>query len=223
MKNLILTFALSLLSIFSFGQDAINYQGVCTASLGPVTNTTISISIDIIDSTAVGPIVYSETHSVMTNDKGLFSIEIGNGTPTFQSFDTINFATPTFMSIGLDTLGGSSYVNLGTSQFLSVPTAIYSQCAGEVLVKELNQIDYTINVASNIDVLLDVSIENILMPGDIPIFVYDASGNLLAKSQASYGFPTAGQVSISSTFMPGASKFVFYFNTINGLQKVTYN
>lgn len=240
MKNLILTFALSIMTLFTFGQNAINYQGVCSTTSGVLKNQTIAVSIDI---TQYGDTVYSEKHLVETNDNGLFSLKIGKGIPTYQTFDMINFASPTFMSIGVDTTGnGISYVHMGTSQFLSVPNALYSQRAGEVLTKEIADSNYTLTYNTvtvgtdnftNINISLEEDIENILLSKHVQAFIYDESGDFLIKAQITYeaqysnpsnpSNPSINQCSIDSAIDPEASKFVFYFETINGLQKITHH
>ena len=46
----------------------------------PLANTAIRVQFQLHQGTAVGTVVCSETHSPTTNDLGLFSLEVGNGT-----------------------------------------------------------------------------------------------------------------------------------------------
>ncbi|MCB0768672.1 MAG: hypothetical protein KDB95_15790, partial [Flavobacteriales bacterium] len=78
----------------------------------------------------VGTVVYSETHSPTTNDLGLFSLEVGNGTPGTGTFAAIDWsAGPYFLEVGMDPAGGSSYTSVGAQQLLSVPYALHAKTA----------------------------------------------------------------------------------------------
>lgn len=127
MKNL---FCLLLLcaSTIAFAQapQQIKYQGVARDAAGAViANGTITVKFDIHDVTPAGAIIYSETHSgVVTNQFGLFSINIGSVTP----FPTNLFiGGDEFLETSVDF--GAGLVSMGTSQFLSVPYAIFADSA----------------------------------------------------------------------------------------------
>ncbi|QQR87725.1 MAG: tail fiber domain-containing protein [Flavobacteriales bacterium] len=93
-------------------------------------NTTIGVQFQLHQGTAVGTVVYSETHSPTTNDLGLFSLEVGNGTPGTGTFAAIDWsAGPYFLEVGMDPAGGSSYTSVGTQQLLSVPYALHAKTA----------------------------------------------------------------------------------------------
>jgi len=84
------------------------------------------------ETSAGGSIAYRETHSVVTNEFGLASIEIGNGTLVSGSFIGIDWGSDDFyLQTELDPAGGSSYVSMGTSQLLSVPYALHSETSGD--------------------------------------------------------------------------------------------
>lgn len=111
--------------------DAFSYQGVARGAGGePITNTTIGVQFQLHQATAGGTVVYSETHTPITNGSGLFDVEVGNGTPTSGAFAAIDWkAGPYFLEVGLDPTGGSSYANMGTQQLLSVPYALHANTA----------------------------------------------------------------------------------------------
>src|SRR5688572_6047652 len=131
MKNFLL-FPLLLFTFVVFGQapNLINYQGVARNSVGNVLpNKNISTRLTIRDGSATGNIVYSETRSVTTNKMGLFTIAIGsNGTTNVTgTIAGINWGNGAkFLQVEIDPTGGSSYLDLGAAQLLSVPYAIYS-------------------------------------------------------------------------------------------------
>jgi hypothetical protein len=136
-KNLLLTLFVSLLAVsLSWAQtpDAINYQGVARdASGNPLVNQAIGLKLSIRSGTATGTVVYDETHSVTTNDLGLFAVLLGQGTVGTGTFSSINWGNNQyFVEVGLDASGGSSYASLGTSQLVSVAYALQAKSADDV-------------------------------------------------------------------------------------------
>ena len=76
--TLLLLLFVSLLG-FSQNKDAINYQSVIRNSSGIIVNQLVNIKLSILEATANGEVVYSETHLVTSNDYGIISLQIGNG------------------------------------------------------------------------------------------------------------------------------------------------
>lgn len=117
------------ISVFAFAQapQQIKYQGVARDAAGAViANGTITVQFDVHDVSPLGTIIYTETHTgVTTNQFGLFSISIGSITP----FPANMFGTgDEFLEVSVDF--GSGLTSMGTSQFLSVPYAIYAETSG---------------------------------------------------------------------------------------------
>ena len=135
MKKL-LPFVFSIVAATALAQapEAFSYQAVARDAGGdPLANTTVGVRFQLHQSTAVGAVVYAETHSPTTNELGLFSVEVGNGTPTTGTFEAIDWsAGPYFLEVGLDPAGGSSYTSVGTQQLLSVPYALHANTVSEV-------------------------------------------------------------------------------------------
>lgn len=131
MKKLYLLFAL-FLSLFFIAQvpQGFSYQAIAFNSAGqPVVNGDISVRISIIDNTATGAVLYTETHSKATNSKGLVNLNIGQGVPNSGSFSGINWAlNPKFIKVEIDPTGGSNYISVGVNQLMSVP---YAMIAGK--------------------------------------------------------------------------------------------
>jgi uncharacterized protein (TIGR02145 family) len=91
-----------------------------------VTNQVVGIKISILQGSASGTAVYTETLAPTTNANGLVSIEIGGG----NGFELINWsAGPYFLKTETDPAGGTNYTITGTSQLLSVPYALYAKSA----------------------------------------------------------------------------------------------
>ncbi len=130
----ILTLALTMLiSIVIFAQSpqAVCYQGVATDAAGvELQARNISIRASLIQGTMNGPIVTQEIYPVVTDDFGLFNLEIGQGAAVagFPSFEDIDWANgPFFLQMEMDPAGGTDFISMGTSQIISVPYALYSE------------------------------------------------------------------------------------------------
>ncbi len=75
-----------------------------------------------------GAAVYVETHETTTNENGLVTLAIGDGTVVSGKFDTIHWEKgPYFLKTEIDPAGGTNYTITGTSQLLSVPYALYAE------------------------------------------------------------------------------------------------
>ncbi len=75
------------------GPQKISYQSVIRNTNNmPVANTLVGIKISILQGSASGTVVYSETHTPSTNVNGLATIEIGGGTVASGTFSSINWA-----------------------------------------------------------------------------------------------------------------------------------
>ncbi|HPJ52875.1 MAG TPA: hypothetical protein PLF80_08105 [Flavobacteriales bacterium] len=118
-------------TLLALAPEAFSYQAVARDAGGDaVANTTVGVQFQVHQTTAAGTVVYAETHSPSTNELGLFTVEVGNGTPTTGTFAAIDWSTgPYFLEVGLDPAGGISYTSVGTQQLLSVPYALHARTA----------------------------------------------------------------------------------------------
>ena len=125
-----------------FGQvpEKVSYQAVVRDAAGLlVSNSTVGMQISILQGSANGSAVYAETHSPVSNDNGLVTIEIGDGTAVSGTFGQIDWSDgPYFIKTETDPSGGKAYSISGTSQILSVPYALYAESAGYVDFTELD-------------------------------------------------------------------------------------
>ena len=86
-------FASSLVSA-QVAPQGINYQAVARdASGNPIGTQSISIEFQIRQTTSGGTVVYDETHSKTTNQFGLFSAIIGQGSVVSGTFSAINWSS----------------------------------------------------------------------------------------------------------------------------------
>jgi hypothetical protein len=134
--NKLLAVVMVLFFVETIGAQApekMNYQVVIRdSSHRLVTNSPVSMQVSILKSNSEGPVVYRETHTLVTNSNGLASIEIGAGTklwwnPNFKDIDWS--AAPYFIKTDTDPIGGTAYTITGTSQILSVPYAFHAKTA----------------------------------------------------------------------------------------------
>src|ERR1041384_7837534 len=130
MKKRFLFFAFSLVIVFSGAAQvpqAMKYQGVARNGAGVVmANQPIVVRISIRDLTSSGIVVFKESHSATTNQFGLYNLTLGQGTMiSGVNFSLIPWGTGNkFIEQEVDF--GSGFVNMGTSQLLSVPYALYA-------------------------------------------------------------------------------------------------
>jgi hypothetical protein len=133
--------------------EQISYQAVVRdAGNNLVTSQTVGVQISILQGSANGSAVYVETHTPQSNDNGLVTFQVGNGTVVFGDFSTINWANgPYFIKTETDPAGGTSYSITGTSQLLSVPYAFHAKTADSVTggIKEKDPV-YSSSQAANI-------------------------------------------------------------------------
>jgi hypothetical protein len=112
--------------------DGINYQAIARNSTGGLfVNQTVAVRISVLQGSANGSVQYSETHNVTTNSFGLFTLKIGGGTPVQGAFSDITWNTANqYVKVEIDIAGGSNFTDIGTSELLSVPYALYAENAG---------------------------------------------------------------------------------------------
>lgn len=144
MKRTILTTLLLIFSLLIIGQEnsitpeKISYQAVVrNAENELLSNKEVSIRISILKDAATGEVVYSETQSAITNDNGLLSFQIGDGT-TSDNFSEIPWKTSTlFVKTEVDLDGGTNYTIYGVSQLITVPYAFHAKTADNAEKAEL--------------------------------------------------------------------------------------
>lgn len=131
LKKLFAIFFLILITGFAVAQSpqAFNYQAVARNAVGHVLpDQAVGVRVTLHQNSEAGDVVYSETFTTTTNEFGLMTLSIGNGTPITGDFSTIIWSDYEYwMQVEMDMNGGSSYSNMGTSKLLSVPYAMYAR------------------------------------------------------------------------------------------------
>ncbi len=106
--------------------QSFNYQAVCRDNNGNImAGQSVEIRFSIYDLSPTGNILYSESHSLITNSYGLINVAVGSGTLISGTFATIPWQTGA-KYLGVELNSGSGYVTFGTPQLLSVPYALYA-------------------------------------------------------------------------------------------------
>jgi len=150
--TIILSAVLLTASVFAQTPEKISYQAVVrNADNNLVTNSDVGMQISILQGSATGTTVYTETQKPTTNANGLVTIEIGTGTTT-DDFSAIDWARGIyFIKTETDPSGGTDYTITGTSQLLSVPYALHAKTA-ESVTDTITETDpvYAESQASNI-------------------------------------------------------------------------
>ena len=122
-----------LFTLFSQAPEKLTYQGVARNSTGEtLKETNLEIKFGIHAGTTDGELVWEETHGVMTNNFGLFTLMIGDGETTgggsLAGFSEIDWGTTQYflnvqMKVDVD------FIDMGTSEMLSVPYAMFAKYA----------------------------------------------------------------------------------------------
>ena len=138
-------------SLYSNAQivSGMNYQAVIrNSSNALVANATVGMKISILQGSATGTLVFSESHTTTTNANGLATFVIGEGTPIASSFFSIDWLTGLhFIKIETDPTGGSNYTISNTSQLNTVPysqfaeNSLYASFSGDSWKKTGNVVD----------------------------------------------------------------------------------
>jgi len=132
MKTNLLTLLMGIMSVIAYAQphQAFNYQAAVRDGSGNlITSQALNVLISIINGSESGPVVYQETHAVTTNEFGLISLTIGEGTQVEgYDFEDVDWSDQfKFIEVEIDPAGGTNYISMGISELLSVPYALYSE------------------------------------------------------------------------------------------------
>jgi hypothetical protein len=112
--------------------QSINYQAVVRDVNGVVVaNRPVIFRLTVLSGSASGTPQYSEINVGTTNAFGLVTLNFGLGTPTLGSMSAVTWATGNkYLNVEVDINGGSNFTSMGTTQFLSVPYALYAASSG---------------------------------------------------------------------------------------------
>jgi hypothetical protein len=119
-------------SIAQYVPEGFNYQAVIRNTNGDlVINNQVDIEIVLKEGSSNGTSIYAEKHSKTTNSQGIVQLILGQGNVTQGNFSTIDWSSAAkYISIAVDIDGNNVFTDLGSTQLLSVPYALYAKNAG---------------------------------------------------------------------------------------------
>lgn len=188
------------LQLFSQLPQAVNYQAVARDASGNLlANQNVGLRFKVRSGSATGTVVYTETKSITTNQFGLFTHEIGKGSPTQGNFSSINWkSADMYLEVEIDAQGGTNYTSLGASQMLSVPYALSAPDEQTLIWSDATK---TLTISGGNSVILPVSGGSVGPTG--PTGVKGATG-VTGPSGATGATGPAGSVSNLSGDVTGA-------------------
>ncbi len=132
MKRLFTTTFVALLCIAANAQapNAFSYQAVVRNSSGvALVNTNVSMRFTIHEGSAGGTVIYQETQSKTTSAQGIVACNVGAGTVVSGTYpNAASWALAVkFLQVEIDPAGGTSFVDIGTTQIMAVPYANYAE------------------------------------------------------------------------------------------------
>ncbi|MDB5285021.1 MAG: hypothetical protein JWO06_4096 [Bacteroidota bacterium] len=102
-----------------------NYQAVVRDASGHTlnNNTAVSLRFYIHNDSATGTIIFTETQPTTTNQFGLVNVEIG----AVNNLGTVNWSSgKKYLQVETDINNTGSFTDMGTSQLISVPYALFA-------------------------------------------------------------------------------------------------
>jgi uncharacterized protein (TIGR02145 family) len=208
MKTLISLLAFYLITYSAIAQtpQKFAYQSVIrNAGNQLVSNQTVGIKISVLQGSANGAAVYTETHSPLTNANGLATLEIGDGTVLSGNFANINWASgPYFVKTETDLNGGSNYTVTNTQQLLSVPYALYSNTVSS----SVSQTGDTLFIGSQPYVIPGISAANNGGGGQTGITTHTCGADSVHNPNLSYGSMTDQQGNVYKTIVIGTQEWM---------------
>ncbi len=216
MKKIYTFLAAVLFAATVFGQapESFKYQAVLRDVSGNIkANANVSIEIAILQGSATGTEVFNETHSTTTNDFGLVNLEVGSvNTGDFPLIDWTN--GPYFVKITVDG------TEMGTSQLLSVPYALYAKTTENVDDGDADNSNELQTLSLSNDTLSLSSGNSIALPYDSS--GWGRNGDTIYYNSGNIGIGTASPSEILEIETPGgnslqyAARLTNLDNTDNG-------
>jgi len=152
MKKGLLFIVFALCQILISQAQTFNYQAAVRDNAGDlINNQAMSVQVRLLDGGPAGTEIYNEIHNVTSNAHGIIDLPVGGGivNGNFTSFHSISWNQGTqWIDISIDLAGGTTYVNIGSSQLRYVPYAMYSINSGNA-ANANHVFGITNNVVSN--------------------------------------------------------------------------
>jgi uncharacterized protein (TIGR02145 family) len=126
--TLFLSGSLPVLTVYAQAPEKFAYQAQARDAYGNVIKgTPLDVKITILAGSLNGSIVWEGFHKIKTDKYGLFTLNIGEGRGGTYHFSAIDWAHNShFLNVKVTDIHGNT-VDMGTTQFLSVPYALYGK------------------------------------------------------------------------------------------------
>lgn len=111
-----------------------NYQAIVRDASGNALpgGRNISVRFQIHDLTPAGTVVFQETNTAITNQFGLINLVVGS----VGNLSVVNWGSGNkYLQVEIDANGGNNYSDMGTSQLISVPYALFAANANSTAGK----------------------------------------------------------------------------------------
>ena len=136
-----------------------------------VTSQTVGVRVSILEGSATGDAMYTETFVGQTDANGVLSLQIGEGNPQAGSMSAVHWGTASnYLRTEIDPQGGTNYTVTSTQQLVSVPYALHAQTAGNGFSGNYNDLTNKPNVP--------------VIPSNVSYFNNDA--NYLTEARLNY-------------------------------------
>jgi uncharacterized protein (TIGR02145 family) len=154
MKKLITLIALvTTITTFAQAPQGFNYQATVRNNSGQLLlNQIVLVKFNILLNSVNGTIVYSENQTANTDDLGHINLVVGQGSATIGTFSNINWGSGSYY-LGIQLNSGSGFVEMGTTQLLSVPYALYANSSATSAPQNLTSVLNAGNSANNTKII----------------------------------------------------------------------
>lgn len=153
-------------NLFAQVQEHFNYQCALRDANGEIlANTGVTVRFTFLNANGEA-VAYQEKHSTTTNEFGLVNLKIGTGNVTQFSWNNLDWwGFEYLLQVEVDL--GDGFVDMGTSEFGSVPFAVLSEKAVNMNLGDLNDVETFMGVNEG-DVLRFNADENYWEPQPLP-------------------------------------------------------
>ena len=111
--------------------QGMQYQAVARNNKGEIlANEPVSLKMSLLTQGLTNDVYYVENHNVITNQFGLFTLVIGEGSVENGTFNTIPWSTQNiWLQLSIKSKGQTSFTTISNSKLLAVPYAFYAESA----------------------------------------------------------------------------------------------
>lgn len=209
-------------NLLSQAPQGFNYQAIARNTMGDIMpDQNISIRFTITNDNG-GTILYREIHTSTTNQFGLFTLNVGQGVSTFGSFSTIPWATTNaWLQVEMDPEGGTSYVQMGASQLLSVPYSLYAASGNPGPAGPAGTPGDRYTTTSTTLMTIAGGTQNLIVEPELKytigqtVIIANSISNLMTGTVAAYN-PLNGALTLSITSVTGSGSFSSWNVALSG-------